>query len=625
MAKGIETARRRIELASRENIRTLSLSGLGLGEVPESIRSLKSLTSLDLSSNPLAVIPGWIGELTNLRELGLDFCRLARVPREIGQLSALTRLNLAQNGLVVLPDELANLRNIRTLNLSGNYIKRWPDWIQSWLALEELVIERCRLKTIPEFIREMPCLTALDVTGNEIAVLPAWLASLTSLSKLNVGRNELTDVPAWISELRELETLSLNNNEISQLPESIGDFTKLSQLMLHDNLLTSLPETIGRLQYLIVLTLDNNEISVLPSSLGRLQLMAALRLGGNPLTFPPPEIVDGGLARIMPFLRSSADEHPEGKSVAGRGGAPDEAQYLWQSKVLVVGEATVGKTSLAKQLSGGTYDPDEGQTHGLHVEQLGLSHPRNKQATMQLTVWDFGGQLEYRAIQRLYLTDRSLYLLVWNSRARWQDGKILAWLDAITARAPKSPVIIVATHADELSPAPLPEDLGDLYPQIIGAYAVDSKTGMGIAGLRAQIRQAASSLPLMGLNWPVAWAKAAHAVRSLDGHVAEVSQLRKTMADAGISDEESMQAIIGVLHDLGDIVFFADDFELNQRVILRPQWLDSRVTSVLDSRQVTDRRGILTRGERDRLWGDLADIELMDRLIRIMERFDLAI
>jgi internalin A len=38
--------------------------------------------------------------------------------------------------------------------------------------------------------------------------------------------------------------------------------------------------------------------------------------------------------------------------------------------------------------------------------------------------------------QRFYLTDRSLFLLVWNSRARAADGKVIAWLDAITARAP---------------------------------------------------------------------------------------------------------------------------------------------------------------------------------------------
>ena len=89
-----------------------------------------------------------------------------------------------------------------------------------------------------------------------------------------------------------------------------------------------------------------------------------------------------------------------------------------------------------------------------------------RESRWTLDVWDFGGQLEYRATQRFYLTDRSLFLLVWNSRARAADGKVTAWLDAITARAPGAPILLVATHGDEDSPATLPHDLPGRYPGI---------------------------------------------------------------------------------------------------------------------------------------------------------------
>ena len=294
----------------------------------------------------------------------------------------------------------------------------------------------------------------------------------------------------------------------------------------------------------------------------------------------------------------------------------------WTSKVLVLGEATVGKTSLTKQLTGGLYDQYEGQTHGVHVEQLDLPHPDGQ--VMRLSVWDFGGQLEYRATQRFYLTDRSLFVLVWNARARWRDGKLPAWLDVITARAPHSPVLIVGTHADDASAATLPQDLAERYPQIRGTYRVDARTGRGIEQVSAAVASAAAALPLMGAPWPKSWADARDALRAMDGNTATTHAVWQAMERCGVQDPDGRRALASALHDLGEIVFFPDDRELSQKVILHPAWLDARITAVLDSEPIAQAHGVMTRVERERLWGDLDDPDLLDRLIRMMERFDLA-
>jgi hypothetical protein len=83
-----------------------------------------------------------------------------------------------------------------------------------------------------------------------------------------------------------------------------------------------------------------------------------------------------------------------------------------------------------------------------------------------------------------------------------------------------------------------------------------------------------------------------------------------------------------MLHDLGQIAYFADIPDLATKIILKPEWLDDRITQVIDSQAVTAAGGVLSRAERGRLWGDLVDAEddpgLPDRLIRMMEVFDLA-
>ena len=101
---------------------------------------------------------------------------------------------------------------------------------------------------------------------------------------------------------------------------------------------------------------------------------------------------------------------------------------------------------------------------------------------MRLSTWDFGGQEIYHATHQFFLTSRSLFLLLWNSRLGWEQGRLHYWLDIIKSRAPESPVILIATHADASQrPVDLPlDDLRREYPQIAASLIVDNETRRGI-------------------------------------------------------------------------------------------------------------------------------------------------
>jgi internalin A len=586
----IEVARQRIAEAARNNLSTLDLSQLGLTAIPEPIGQLTSLTILNLSINRLTSLPESIGQLTGLSTLLLNHTELTELPESIGQLASLAWINLSKSRLTGLPESIGQLTALTRLDLDDN-----------------------RLTGLPESIGQLTSLRFLDLSDNSLTAVPESIGQLTSLTGLRLRHNELTAVPESIGQLTALTELGLDDNRLTGLPESIGQLTGLVILRLRHNELTAVPESIGQLTSLSLLDLSNNSLTGLPESIGQLTGLNWLDLDGNPdLASPPPEVRAQGVQAVLTFLRARAEAAIE----------------LWQSKILIVGEATVGKTSLAKQLHGEPFDPDERQTHGVRILSLPLAHPSRPGVVMALDVWDFGGQLEYRATQRFYLTDRSLFVLVWNARARWIDGKVTAWLDAMIARAPASPILIVATHGDESSPATLPADLIDRYPRIVAVHTIDSRTGSGIEELRRAIADHAATLPLMGMRWPAAWDKAAQAVRGLRGSTATAHAVFTAMADAGVADPDTQQTIARVMHDLGQIAYFADRPDLSTKVILHPQWLDERISQVIDSRAVTDAGGVLSRAERHRLWDDLAtaedDPDLPDRLIQMMEDFDLA-
>jgi hypothetical protein len=417
-------------------------------------------------------------------------------------------------------------------------------------------------------------------------------------------------VPEAVGNLTQLDTLDLDDNKLTRLPESVGNLTRLTTLDLSFNQLTALPETVGNLTQLNRLHLAGNQLTRLPESVGNLTQLNSLDLSGNgDFVSPPPEVCAGGAGAVLVFLQE----------------LQRSALLQWSSKMLVVGEPAVGKTSVSKALCGLPYDRNEPQTHGVHVDELTIVHPQLADTRMALNVWDFGGQLHYRATQRFYMTDRSLFVLVWNSRKGWEEGKVEAWLQTIGSTAPTSPILVVATHCtDSLVSAPSEAVLRQRYPRVAAMVRLDCEDQTGIAELRDLIAREAAGLPLMGERWPGAWVAGADGLEREGGRHITRYRAEQLLEAAGVVSPRSRMELLRTLHDRGQILHYAQDPQLQQLVFLRPAWVDSMITRVLDSQQVRDRGGVLGRAQRDTLWRDLDDVGLWEALTVLMERFDLA-
>jgi internalin A len=600
-----ETVEKAVEKARRTG--ELDLSGRGLRELPAPLADLTGLTTLNLEGNRLTVLPEFLAGLTRLRSLNLFGNRLTALPEFLGDLTELRSLDLAGNVLTALPDSIGGLACLTSLNLDECGLDALPDALADLRNLKTLSLAGSRFTALPDVLGALSGLTTLNLDQGQLTGLSDCLGGLTRLTALNLDGNQLTNLPALLGGLHGLTSLNLARNRIEVLPDSLSRLTGLTLLNLGKNRLRVLPDYVGTFTRLRTLDVTGNELTALPASLGDLSNLANLHLDGNPWNLPP-EILRQGTAAVLAFLgaRSSSD-----------------TVRLWRSKLLIVGEATVGKTSLFKRLTGGEYDRAEPQTHGVHVEDMMLEHPDTPEVRMRISTWDFGGQLEYRATQRFYLTERSLFVLVWNARARWRDGKLLAWLDSITARAPQAPVLVVATHVDDASAALLPDDLRSTYPSVVGIHQVDSRTRRGIDELREMIREFAARLPLMGVEWPRSWVRAVDAIQELPGVRASIGEVNDVLSAASVTRLDARETVIRAMHDLGDIVHFREDRELADTVVLKPTWLDGRITAVLDSDLVAGSGGVLSRAEARRLWGD-RETGLIELLPRMMERFDLA-
>ncbi|MCT7960563.1 leucine-rich repeat domain-containing protein [Laspinema sp. D1] len=463
--------------------------------------------------------------------------------------------------------------------------------------------------------------TYLNLSGKGLTKLPPEIGQLTNLTRLYLTGNQLSELPAEIGQLSNLTELHLGDNQLSELPAEIGQLSNLTKLSLYDNQLRALPPEIWELFNLIELNIRGNKLSALPWEIEQLFISInlkekpqrfwrnarnALSLGGNHLTSPPPEILNQGIDAILAYLREQLRTQ----------------QPQWISKLIVVGEGGVGKTSLLKVLRGNPFNPQESTTHGIDIRTLELPHPSKPDVTMQLNAWDFGGQQIYHATHQFFLTNRSLFLLAWNARYGYEQGKLYYWLDTLSSLAPNSPILLIATQIDEHHPSIPLAELQGKYPKIVGQCEISNKTGQGIDNLRQCIANTAAQLPLMGELWPKTWLDAANDIRSLSDKYITPQQLETRMSAAGVS-QDSIPILAQYLHELGEILYFQNNPALNEIVILQPEWVTKHISRVLTSETVKQRHGILTRTEMNHLWPDL-DPFMHEHFLHLLERFDLS-
>ena len=517
------------------------------------------------------------------------------------------QLHLSGMELQKAPSNLERLTSLRELVLSHNNLSEVPPWIGALSELSTLDLSGNLIADLPNEIARLAKLETLYLAANQFVEMPVELRRLTGLKRLRLSGNRLTRLPAEIGALANLEELRLRSNRLQTLPPEIGRLEKLTLLNLRNNALRALPAEMARLTQLTHLDLGRNQLRQLPPELGALGNLRELVLDGNPLQSPPPEIVRQGTAAVLAYLRELR-----------------ASSRQWVSKLLMVGEGGVGKTSLLRSLRGELFDFSESTTHGIEIGALKLKHPGEEKVTMQLNTWDFGGQVIYHATHQFFLTNRSLYMLVWNARTGYEQGKLYYWLDTIQARAPESPVLLVATHIDEREAAIPLAELRQKYPQIIGSYAVSNRDRTGIETMRIALAEAAATLPLMGEVWPAAWLDAANAVRARAKKERYITpaELLTEMGRRRVGQSDA-EVLAQWLHELGEILYFREDEELDDIVILNPQWVTQAISRVLESEEVMNNRGLFTRQHMNDLWSDI-DPAMRDHFLRLMEKFDLS-
>lgn len=610
------------------NVEILEISGSSIGSLTPEIGALTSLVSLDLSSNSITDLPSTIGslskleslilennlikelppeltELNNLKELILTDNKLISLPSNFGQMESLEILDLKFNvELIALPIDFANLRNLQVLLLSDNYpIKKdIPNFLAEVFKLrnlKQLELVNIGIEEIPSSIKQLKNLEDLDLHYNQLSDLPDELANLTSLKNLDICGNHFSKLPESIFELERLESIYAGENQIEYISPNISKLKNLKYLY------------IGKAGKGLSFETDDfdptNKIQELPTSIKDLKNLRELDLTGNPLSVPEeilakitePEAIISYYFTIK-FLGL-------------------EKKPIHEAKVIFVGQGSVGKTSIVEQLLYKTFNNNQKKTDGISIAKLIVDEIR-------LNIWDFGGQEIMHATHQFFLTKRSLYLLVLDSRLTQEENRVEYWLKIIQSFGGESPVLIVGNKIDQ---HPLDIDRTGLqkkYPNIVGILETSAATGAGIEELKTAITEQVNNLPHVRDLLPETWFTVKIKLEELgkQSNFITHDKYLDLCAENEVSDETSQRTLIGFLHDLGVVLHFQDDPRLEALGILNPQWVTNGVYKILNSDALFRNKGVLTVGMLDEIL-NLPEYPRGKRLfiVDMMKKFEL--
>ena len=309
-------------------------------------------------------------------------------------------------------------------------------------------------------------------------------------------------------------------------------------------------------------------------------------------------------------------------------------------------------------------------------------------------LWDFAGQSVYYVTHALFLTARAIYFLVYDlsqnphdtAKPRVKQGVykkfsepnlktnldyLDLWMASVASLAsqgeddidPKKPkklpaVFLVCTHADEPHGGRDPREMaseifGRLRKKSYGChlhdvFCVDNTKSGGesecpeVMRLREEVLAVSNELPYMNEEIPIKWLKYEKALRMMLESGYKWISLDKAKHIASkvckINNDEEVLTLLNFLHDLRILIYFEGTPELNQLVILDPQWLIDvfkKVITVKPRHEWKEKKfedlwcklegeGILDEDLVNHVWSDLTNQKgTLEGLIATMEKFGL--
>ena len=560
-----------------------------------------------------------------------------------------------KNVIARIPLGFADLYRIEKLVMGGEDLSEWkisklenlPETLTTFYINDNQV---SKLENLPK------TLTSLYISNNQVSKLenlPEGLASIdisenrvSKLENLPEGLISLTIRYNRVSKLENLPeglvSLNIQENRVNKLENLPGVLTSLnirySQVGKLENLpeaLTSLEITGNRVSKLENLPEALTYLEISRNPIGDLSPITNLIKKGIqvewswditsnegifiydcPLIHPPIEIVKRGNAAILNYFRQLEEE--QGKE-----------DYLFETKLLIIGEAGAGKTTFARRIQqADAAMPGEGDsTHGIHVDRWEFDVPtgtfkelNHLDASFHVNLWDFGGQEVYHGTHQFFFSKKSLYVLLCDTREQKTDFRY--WLNTVEQLCGEDAHLFILFNRREDHDWHLDAGFRERFKQLIKEeYSLDLSIVESIPELQHRIKGHLQRLPDVGQKLIQSWVDIREGLANETDNDISFDRFKEICAAHKRTRPEDIENISRYFTRIGVFTHYMDDLVLRERVYLNSNHLVKTIYQLLDNADIKAFVGRIGKAEIEGVWEKLGFEK--ERLPRLLEKFGL--
>nr|CAD7201710.1 unnamed protein product [Timema douglasi] len=343
-------------------------------------RGKLELVELDASHNALAEVPEALRGLSNLKTLDLSHNRVQELgSAALSGMTSLSELRMSRNRLRGLDEgTFSGLPHLTLLDLDSNELETMASSaVKSLPDLKAIRLGHNRLNSVPESaFSDLPELQSAELQENGITHLAAGAFSgVPQLLLLNLSHNHLSGLgDAGLQGLQSLEVLDLSHNRVGKVAgDSLHGMEWLVELKMDNNHICGIQGSpFNGMPRLRVLSMRNNKMKSLSEpAFQRLRSnIAVLDVEGNPLSCScqmmwfqawlreastqGPRCADGSLLKEVRLSRQECEARKEEATVA----APECEGEVAGAPVSVLGSSQI-LTTWVNVKDGSTPPPED--------------------------------------------------------------------------------------------------------------------------------------------------------------------------------------------------------------------------------------------------------------------------
>jgi internalin A len=553
------------------------------------LQSLHKLETLHLYSTEVDNLKP-IENLVNLRHLQIDYNEIA----DLGPLRKLVNLEeLIATGNALIRDlsPLKNLKKLQVLDVSETEIIDFEP-LKDLYNLQDLTFMDTGVSDLTP-LQNLKELRSIDFKGTKVSDLTPLkdLVNLQGIYAIDCNIDNLSP----LQNLKNLRDLCISHNNVSDLTPLKG-LTNLFELSFSYCQVSKL-EPIKDLNLEILIS-DNNPIEDCPKEVYETDDIQQIRAYFNQNTTKKTIII-----QEKAFISN-----------------------LQGVKLVFLGNAAVGKTQFVEYITTSKYNPERLTTHGILINNWQVQNPdslpifQENLTDMMVNIWDFGGQEYYHGTHRLFLSNRAVYVLLFDkeTNVNGQRPTLITddeqvdlehfnyhyWLDSVRAFAPDSPILMLQNKIDVHTKIRLNrEDFDDYAIRELHHVSLLEGAKQGTPqykiGLERSFYDLAQLLAEEGskTSFPN-WLPIVDELRKVRDNALENAFLRNIQHKAWVSrddfkaicekildtqlTDDEIHTLPRWLNNTGEILFFADNSKLNDRVFINPTWVTDTIYEILD-------------------------------------------